>query len=193
MSSSSRTIDQMVTSNETSRIAGGVVIRGDVSSRADIRVDGQLDGKIFSEGRITIGETANIKGSIVCTDLDLWGKIDGDIYIKNVLSVKGTAVIDGNIHVRKLQVEMGAQINGTCGMITEEDFTKMADQVVSIKLPKPKAPAPAPAVKKPETAAPAVEEKAEDQEVAATEEAAPVQEEPVIDFRPKSNRSPFSY
>ena len=92
MSSSSRTIDQMVTSNETSRIAGGVVIRGDVSSRADIRVDGQLDGKIFSEGRITVGETANIKGSIVCTDLDLWGNVDGDIYIFNTLKFEDVKV-----------------------------------------------------------------------------------------------------
>ena len=134
-----------------------------------------------------------VTGSLLCNNVDFWGKMEGDIYVKDTMTLKGAASVNGSINVRKFQVEMGAQINGTCGMITEEDFTKMADQVVSIKLPKAKAPAPAPAVKKPETAAPTVEEKAEDQEVAATEEAAPVQEEPVIDFRPKSNRSPFSY
>lgn len=142
-SAGSRAVEAPVHSgSDVSRIASGVVLRGDISTRTDIRFDGQLDGKIFSEGRIVVGDTANIRGSIICTDIELWGKVEGDIYVKNVLSVKGTAIINGNIHVRKLQVEMGAQINGTCGMISEEQFTKMADEVVAVKLPKPAAPAP---------------------------------------------------
>lgn len=115
-----------VNANEVSRIAEGVVIKGDITSRSDIRVDGQIDGTICSEGRIVVGETANLTGSLFCNDIDFWGRMDGDLYVRDVLSVKGTAVINGNIHVRKLQVEMGAQINGSCHMITEEEYDAAA-------------------------------------------------------------------
>ena len=46
---------------EVSRIGQSVVISGDISSRSDIRIDGQMEGKLYSEGRVVIGETAKIK------------------------------------------------------------------------------------------------------------------------------------
>ena len=119
-------IVEPVNVNEVSRIAEGVVIKGDIKSRSDIRVDGQIDGTISSEGRIVVGETANLTGKLFCNDIDFWGRMDGDLYVRDVLSIKGTAVINGNIHVRKLQVEMGAQINGSCHMITEADYDAAA-------------------------------------------------------------------
>lgn len=119
-------IVEPVNANEVSRIAEGVVIKGDIKSRSDIRVDGQIDGTISSEGRIVVGETANLTGKLFCNDIDFWGRMDGDLFVRDVLSIKGTAVINGNIHVRKLQVEMGAQINGSCHMITEADYDAAA-------------------------------------------------------------------
>ena len=40
---------------EVSRIGQSVVISGDISSRSDIRIDGQMEGKLYSEGRVVIG------------------------------------------------------------------------------------------------------------------------------------------
>jgi len=119
-------VETIVDVNEVSRIALGVIIKGDVTSRADIRVDGQVDGKLFSEGRVVVGEGANLKGSLICNDTDFWGKIEGDIIVRNVLTLKSSAVVNGNIKVRKIQVEMGAQINGTCHMISEEEYEQCA-------------------------------------------------------------------
>lgn len=129
-----------INANEVSRIAQDVVIKGDFSSRSDVRVDGQLDGTIYSEGRIVVGETAVLKGRLLCSNVDFWGRMDGDLYVKDVLSIKGTAVINGNIHVRKLQVEMGAQVNGSCKMIDVEEFDKACKDVVAITLPEVPAP-----------------------------------------------------
>lgn len=143
--------EQPVENRETSRIAKGVVIKGDISSQTDIRIDGQMDGTLYSKGRITVGESANLKGKMLCSNVDFLGRMDGDIYVRDVLSVKSTAVINGNIQVRKLQVEMGAQINGTCKMISEAEFDKAASELAGVSPvveSKPAAkPAPAPAPK----------------------------------------------
>ena len=113
--------------NAVSRISEGTSVTGELSSSSDIRIDGTVKGKMFSEGRIVVGENAFIEGEIFCNDLDLWGRVKGEIYVKDILSLKNTASVEGALHVRRIQVEMGASINGTCKMITDEDFSKPSE------------------------------------------------------------------
>lgn len=127
--------EPIVNVNDVTRISKGASLKGNLVSSTDIRVDGTMDGVVFSEGRIVVGETASMSGSLLCTNLDMWGKINGDIYVKDTLSLKNLAVVNGNIFVRKIQVEMGAQINGTCKMITEQEFDKLVAEIVK-KAPK---------------------------------------------------------
>lgn len=134
-----KTSEPVVNVNDITRIAGGASIKGDLSSLSDIRVDGNIDGKVYSGGRIVVGETANISGALMCANLDLWGKMEGEIYVKDTVSIKSTSVINGNLHVRKLQVEIGAQINGSCQMITEQEYDKMVAQMTEGKAPVPAA------------------------------------------------------
>jgi len=124
-------ISEIVDVNAVSRLSEGTSVVGEVNSTGDIRVDGHVKGKMYSEGRIVVGEHASIEGTLLCSNLDLWGKIEGDVYVKELLSLKGTSVVTGNLHVRKLQVEIGAELNGTCKMISEEDFDASLGKLVS--------------------------------------------------------------
>lgn len=130
--------DPIVNVNDITRISFGASIQGDIISATDIRIDGRIDGTVYSSGRIVVGEKAVLSGNLICTNLDLWGKMSGDIYVKDTLSMKSSSSIDGNLNVRKLQVEMGVQINGTCHMITEADFEKKVATIVK-KVPVEKA------------------------------------------------------
>ena len=142
-----RIAEPVVDVNDISRISAGTVIKGEISSRTDIRIDGQVEGKIHSEGRIVVGEGALVKGALLCCNVDFWGKLEGDIYVKDTLTLKASSSVDGSISVRKFQVEMGAQFNGMCKMITEAEYDKIKDEVVEVKYPalSKKAPEHAPA------------------------------------------------
>ena len=126
--------------NSISRISAGTVIKGEIISPNDIRIDGTFEGKVQSKGRVVIGETAVISGDIVCSDVDLWGKVEGNIFVKDTLALKEGCVVNGNLNVRKLSVELGSTFNGNCRMISEADF----DRVAGAKEQKPQ-PAAAPA------------------------------------------------
>ncbi len=115
-------IAETVEANTVSRISEGTTVKGQINCGSDIRVDGFVEGRLYSEGRVVVGENASINGTVLCNDLDLWGSVTGEIFVRNLLSLKGTSSVEGDIHVRKLQVEMGASVNGTCKMISEEDF-----------------------------------------------------------------------
>lgn len=127
-------VEPTVNVNEVSRIALGASIKGDMSSNTDIRVDGNVDGTLFSGGRIVVGESACLSGNILCKNLDLWGKMDGNIYVQDSLSLKNTSTVNGNIYVNKIQMEMGANLNGSCKMIGADEFDKLVGQVVKNKV-----------------------------------------------------------
>lgn len=119
-------LEPEVNVNSISRISAGTVIKGEILSPTDIRIDGTFEGKVTSKGRVVLGETAVVKGDIVCDNIDLWGKVDGNVFVKDTLSLKEGCVINGNLHIRRLAVELGATFNGSCRTITEAEFNKLA-------------------------------------------------------------------
>lgn len=123
----SKQLLQVVNVNAISRISEGSFIKGEINSPNDIRLDGKFEGRIFSEGRVVVGENAEIKGDIICDNLDFWGKITGNIFVKDTLTLKDTCSVKGEIHVKRLAVELGANFDGTCKMMSEDEFGRIAN------------------------------------------------------------------
>lgn len=111
--------------NSVSRISAGTVIKGEIQSPYDLRIDGTFEGKIQTKGRVVVGESAIIKGNIICENVDLWGIVEGDLFVKDTLALKEGCKMNGNINISRLAVELGATFNGTCRTITEEEFNKL--------------------------------------------------------------------
>ena len=118
--------ETVVNVNSISRISAGTIIKGEIVSPCDIRIDGTFEGKIQSKGRVVIGETAFIKGDIICDNVDLWGKVEGNVFVKDTLNLKDGCVVNGNLNIRKISVELGATFNGNCKMISEADFDRVS-------------------------------------------------------------------
>ena len=132
--------EPVVNVNSISRISAGTVIKGEILSPTDIRIDGTFEGRVQSKGRVVVGESAIIKGDIVCENIDLWGKVEGNLFVKDTLSLKEGCVVDGNLHIRRLAVELGATFNGNCKTITEAEFNKLAGVDAAAAQPKPAQP-----------------------------------------------------
>ena len=125
-------VETAVNVNEVSRISSGTVIKGEINSPSDIRIDGSFEGKIISKGRVVVGDKAVISGDIICENLDFWGRMTGSIYVKDTLTLKEGCTVASDIHVRRLVVELGAHFDGNCKMLADGEF----DKVTSTAVPK---------------------------------------------------------
>ena len=125
MASSYDRTGESVGVNDISRISAGSSIKGEIISPNDIRIDGTFEGKVISQAKVVVGEKAVIKGDVVCTNCDFWGKIDGNFFVKDTLSLKATCVVNGDLHIRRLQVDLDATFNGNCKMIDENEFNQL--------------------------------------------------------------------
>ena len=104
---------------KTNRIVEGTMIKGDIISKADFRLDGELTGNFTSPGKIVIGPAGSITGDIKCSNADIEGRFEGRIEVAELLNVKAKAQIKGDVVVNKLSVEPGADFTATCIMKTQ--------------------------------------------------------------------------
>ena len=132
-------MEPTVNVNEVSRISTGTVVKGEISSSNDIRIDGTFEGKIQSKGRVVVGEKALIKGDIICSNVDFWGTMEGNFFVKDTLSLKSSSRVKGDLHIKRLQVELDARFDGTCQMITESDFDRLVGAAPAAAPQKPAA------------------------------------------------------
>ncbi|MCC6289198.1 MAG: polymer-forming cytoskeletal protein [Chitinophagaceae bacterium] len=101
-------------SSSTSLIGAGTIIKGDIISSGDIRIDGTLKGNITGSAKVLIGAEGLIEGDVEGQQADILGKVTGKIVIKDLLNLRGKATIKGNISAGKLQVEPTVTFKGQC-------------------------------------------------------------------------------
>lgn len=101
---------------KTNRIVEGTVIKGDIISKADFRLDGELIGNFQSAGKLVIGPSGSVTGDISCNNADIEGVFNGKIQVAELLNIKSKASIKGEVTVGKLSVEPGADFSASCTM-----------------------------------------------------------------------------
>ena len=97
-------------------IAQGTKIVGDFNSEGDFRIDGAIEGNIKTSGKVVVGKSGFIKGTLQGTDAYFEGKFSGKLALSGTLTLKAAAHIEGEVVVGKLAVEPGATFNVTCIM-----------------------------------------------------------------------------
>lgn len=116
--------------NEICRISKGTKITGICTSSSDIRIDGCFEGDIYTKGKLVAGETAEIKGRIACQSADFWGKVEGEVFISDSITFKSKSNFTGVLKTAKLCIEMGAVYNGSCNIITTDEFNKLVKGII---------------------------------------------------------------
>lgn len=97
-------------------LAGGTIVKGDIVTETDFRLDGNVEGNITCKGKIVIGVKGIVVGNIEALSAEISGKIVGSVVIKGTLILKSTAIIDGDIESENLEIEPKAMFNGACKM-----------------------------------------------------------------------------
>lgn len=97
-------------------IAAGTIIKGDIQSDGNIRVDGTVVGTLNCKGKVVLGNTGRIEGEVICQNANLSGEAKVKITVSELLTLQSTARLFGEIYTGKLGIEPGAIFSGTCKM-----------------------------------------------------------------------------
>ena len=104
------------TTDRSTLIIAGTEISGDLTSDANILLEGQVNGNVSCAGRVIIGTSGKINGNLVCANAEIEGAMEGQLMVENLLVLRETARIKGDIQTMKLHIEEGAFFEGACVM-----------------------------------------------------------------------------
>jgi cytoskeletal protein CcmA (bactofilin family) len=115
--------DRNHTSHETSLIARGTLIRGDLRFSGALHLDGRIEGTVLGEGddaMFTLSEHGQVHGEIRVPQAVINGHVTGDVYVSTRLELAPQARIDGDLRYHTLEMAAGAQVNGRISRQAEE-------------------------------------------------------------------------
>ncbi|MFW5927148.1 MAG: bactofilin family protein [Wenzhouxiangella sp.] len=96
----------------TTVIAAGTKLVGDLALSDGLHIDGRLEGKVRSEGEVSIGQQGLVNGEISAEKILVSGQFEGSINAERLEIATGGRV-DGDVTVGELVIESGARFNGT--------------------------------------------------------------------------------
>ena len=89
-------------------LSSDVEIKGSIKFQKELLIDGKVEGEINSDGVLTIGENADIRGEIKTKSITVFGKVHGNITVAERCELKSKCTLQGDLKV----IEDGATCIG---------------------------------------------------------------------------------
>jgi cytoskeletal protein CcmA (bactofilin family) len=93
-------------------LSSDVEIKGSIKFQKELLIDGKVEGEINSDGVLTIGENADIRGEIKTKSITVFGKVQGNITVAERCELKAKCTLQGDLKAARLVIEEGATFIG---------------------------------------------------------------------------------
>jgi cytoskeletal protein CcmA (bactofilin family) len=96
--------------NTPSVIGPDLTINGNLTSKGEVQVDGEVQGDIHGT-YVVIGEKARITGGIVAQEIVVRGHVMGSVRGRRVM-LQSSSHVEGDVYHQALAIEQGAYFEG---------------------------------------------------------------------------------
>jgi cytoskeletal protein CcmA (bactofilin family) len=105
----------------TASIGKAVKILGQIFSREDLYIDGDVEGTIeLMEHKLTIGPNGNIHAGIKAREVVALGAIQGNVEASDRIEIRKDAKLIGDIRTARIVIEDGAYFKGSIDIVKTE-------------------------------------------------------------------------
>ncbi|GAC1630182.1 MAG: hypothetical protein NVS9B14_00490 [Candidatus Acidiferrum sp.] len=102
-----------VSSRATACISQGIRIKGEVSGKEDLFIDGSLEGKLdLSGASVTVGPNGKVKADIQAAEIIVRGNVQGKLIGRDRVQLWNTGQVVGEVQTERLAIEDGAVLRG---------------------------------------------------------------------------------
>ena len=91
-----------------------VVTQGQIRSREDLTIEGEVDGTIeMLEHRLTIATDGKVRANVKAREIEVLGSVEGKIDAVEKVYIRKSAQLIGDIHSAGIIIEDGGYIKGS--------------------------------------------------------------------------------
>jgi cytoskeletal protein CcmA (bactofilin family) len=121
-----------------------VVVKGQILSREDLTIDGEVEGTIeMQEHRLTIGQNGKVRASVKAFEVIVLGTLHGNVETGDRIDIRKEARLVGDIRTARIVIEDGAYFKGNVDIVRAEvpkPAGAMPAATTSTSAPRPQTP-----------------------------------------------------
>jgi cytoskeletal protein CcmA (bactofilin family) len=115
----------------TATIGKSVKVIGQIFTKEDLYVDGDVEGTIESqESKVTVGPNGRVQASIRAREVVILGQVQGNVEAADKVDIRKEAKLVGDISTSRISIEDGALFKGSID-IKKAEPKAMSAAVVS--------------------------------------------------------------
>jgi len=124
-------------------IGASMTVKGEVYSREELHVDGEILGSIEMQHRLSVGPNGKIKANVKAKEVVVQGSIQGNVESAEKIIIRDKGSLVGDIKTAGIVIEDGAYFKGSID-ITKVEAKKAEPAPKAEQAPKAAAPTPQP-------------------------------------------------
>src|SRR6202158_2658482 len=102
-------------------IGKSVMIKGQIFSREDLTIDGEVDGSVeLQEHRLTVGPHGKLQAGVKAREIIVLGAIHGNVEASDKIDIRKAAKLVGDIKTARSVIEDGAYFKGSINIVRPE-------------------------------------------------------------------------
>ena len=105
---------------EKAVIGPSVKIKGDITAKEELVIDGEVEGNITLHDRLTIGNNGKVRATIKAKEVVVYGSIHGNVEVTEKIAIRDKGSLVGDIKTAGIAIDDGAYFKGSIDIVKSE-------------------------------------------------------------------------
>jgi cytoskeletal protein CcmA (bactofilin family) len=120
-----REIPKPPAASSAAAIGASMIIKGDISSREELYVDGEVEGNLELQHRLTIGPRGKVRANIKAREVVIIGSVQGNVEVSDKITIHKNGSLIGDIKTAGIVIDDGAYFKGSIDIVKSPPIKKV--------------------------------------------------------------------
>jgi len=95
-------------------------IKGDIRTREELFVDGEVEGTLESQSLLTVGANGKVRANIKAREVVVFGSVRGNVEVTEKIAIRDQGSLIGDIKTAGISIDDGAYFKGSIDIVRPE-------------------------------------------------------------------------
>jgi cytoskeletal protein CcmA (bactofilin family) len=95
-------------------------IKGEISTREELVVDGEVEGSLESHSLLTVGPNGKVQANIKAREVVIYGSVRGNVEVTEKIAIREQGSLVGDIKAAGIGIDDGAYFKGSIDIVRPE-------------------------------------------------------------------------
>lgn len=101
-------------------IGPSMTIKGEIRAREELLVEGEVEGELESQSRLTVGPNGKVRGNIKAREVAIFGSVRGNVEVTEKIAIREQGNLVGDIKAAGISIDDGAYFKGSIDIVRPE-------------------------------------------------------------------------